>query len=595
MATRDVWQRIHWNAWGQGRGFFIDPDDQEKVFHPQGDVLPNVVPFIKENFKMDAIPETPSISMVEVLAKLPPPTISQAFLNSLKDVLRPDQISMDPENRLCHSVGKNYRDLWRMRNGLVEKVPDAVLLPMSHQEVEQIMKAAVQHDVCLIPFGGGTNVVGAVEPDPHETKRMTISVDMRRMGRLLSVDKQSRTAVFEVGVLGPALEAQLAPHGLTFGHDPDSFVHSTLGGWIATRSSGAMSNKYGELEDMVVSLKVVTPMGTVITPCNPRAVGPDINELFMGSEGTLGIITEATVKAHPKPPKRITVGWLFPSFPAACEASQEMVQKECVPTIMRCYDTAETELSFAMKSEEGVLKHWLSKGIKQYLVRYKGFDMAEISLVIIGFDGHTDAIALQQAKVKSICERHNGFCVGTSAGENWQRKKYDLPLVRDFLLEHGMWADVLETSVVYSKAIALWQDVKESMKRFWQDLNQPFWIGCHMAHQYQVGACLYFTFGGVQRDRTDINTFLQLKQVATEAILRNGGSLTHHHGVGYEHVPWMHRFHNKGGMDLLQSMKRSLDPKGICNPGKLLPPPNAATSSTDGMMFYRMGTVRSKL
>jgi len=588
----DEWERVRWNAWGHEGGFRLDAHNPDVVIHPQGDVIPGVMPYLKGVMNLSEVVDTPTLPKAAVLERLPAPLLTPGFMAACKAALGPDQVSVDPDNRLCHSVGKNYRDLWRMRNGLVEKVPDAVLLPACHRDVEIIMTAAVKHNVCLIPFGGGTNVVGAVEADPHETRRMIASVDMRRMRRLISVDMHAGTAVFEVGVLGPALEAQLAPHGLTMGHDPDSFVHSTLGGWIASRSSGAMSNKYGDLEDMVLSLRVVTPTGTVLTPTTARAVGPDLAEVFLGSEGALGIITEATVRVHRRPPCRVTIGWLFPSFRASCAAAHQMVKEDCLPTVLRCYDSAETEFSVAMKPQEGMPGWLLSKAVKRYLSCFKRFNLSDVSLVITGYDGDAEAVEQQRARAKGICRRHYAFEVGKSAGENWQRKKYDLPLVRDFLLDHGMWADVLETTVGYTTLIALWEDVRASMKRAAEALGRSLWIGAHVSHQYPSGVCLYFTFGSVQRGLEDLNDFLALKQAATEAILRNGGTLSHHHGIGYEHVPWMERYHGKEGLNVLRGLKKTLDPQGICNPGKLLPPEDDGSGDPkDRMMFFRMGTV----
>eukprot|EP01012_Entosiphon_sulcatum_P021590 TRINITY_DN2642_c0_g1_i1.p1 TRINITY_DN2642_c0_g1~~TRINITY_DN2642_c0_g1_i1.p1 ORF type:complete len:630 (+),score=69.33 TRINITY_DN2642_c0_g1_i1:184-1890(+) len=546
---------------------------------------------------------TPSVPAKTVVDRLAPAIINAAFLQDIQKNLQDHQINLDGFARLCHGFGKNYRDLWRLRNGLVERAPDAVVFPQSHREVEHIMNAATKHNVCLIPFGGGTNVVGAVEVDPRENQRMVVSVDMRRMNRLLSVDTQSKTAVFECGVLGPQLDGQLAPHGLCLGHDPDSYVHSTLGGWIATRSSGAASNRYGELEQMVVSLRVVTPQGTIITPATPRAIGPKLNEIFIGSEGALGIITEATVKVHPLPATKYYEGWLLPTFEASLAAAYEIVQSDDTPPILRCYDEEETTLSFSMKFEEGTLKDLLSKGIKHFLTAVKHFDLEKVSLVIVGYEGTRQQVTQQRHACSTHFKRHKGFNVGASAGNNWQLKKYDLPLIRDFCLEFGMWADVLETCVDYRRILPLWQDVRRSVHDTWRRQGKVGWIGAHMCHQYRVGACIYFTFASVGKDKNDIQRLLEIKTAATEAIIRNGGALTHHHGVGYEHVPWMQRHLGDNGLRLLQRLKSSIDPQGICNPSKLLPPeindPKLSKEERERllrerMMFHRMG-VSSKL
>eukprot|EP01006_Ploeotia_vitrea_P057522 TRINITY_DN68184_c5_g3_i1.p1 TRINITY_DN68184_c5_g3~~TRINITY_DN68184_c5_g3_i1.p1 ORF type:complete len:625 (-),score=51.80 TRINITY_DN68184_c5_g3_i1:116-1828(-) len=567
-----------------------------------------LVPFIQDILGVTSLPSTPSLTLKEAIDLMPPPIKQEDFWSEIRLRLQSHQVTMDPEARLCHSVGKNYRDLWRLRNGMVERPPDCVVYPQSHSDCEVLMRAAVKCNVCIIPFGGGTNVVGAVEPDPFETKRMICSVDMRRMNKMLSVSVHSQTATFEAGTLGPQIEQQLQPHGLTLGHDPDSFQHSTLGGWIGARSSGAASNKYGELEQMVISLKIVTPVGTILTPGQPRAVGPSLNDFFIGSEGVFGIITEATIKAQKIPPFCYYEGWLMPSFAVSVEASYQATQDEAAPAILRCYDQDETQLSFATQFRKSPLMEHVSKGIKGYLQHWKKFDMNQVSLVIVGYEGTKTKVKQQRAAMKKILKEHDGFCAGSTAGNNWQAKKYDLPLLRDFCLTNGLWADVLETCVTWENAMPCWEAVKIAVRDHWESRGKKGFIGCHAAHQYQTGTCLYYTFASTQEDKGDISIFLELKKAATEALLCHHGALTHHHGVGYEHVPWVDRFYGAGGMSMLHSVKHALDPTGICNPGKLLPvdvdkeadPTMSEAKKREiqekRMMFTRMGVLpESKL
>eukprot|EP01061_Rhynchopus_euleeides_P007873 TRINITY_DN16939_c0_g1_i1.p1 TRINITY_DN16939_c0_g1~~TRINITY_DN16939_c0_g1_i1.p1 ORF type:complete len:644 (+),score=282.38 TRINITY_DN16939_c0_g1_i1:43-1932(+) len=604
-SDSDTWRHIKWNGWGNKHvGMRNCEDDSTSVLHPSGKRVPGLIPFIQQELhgaseNQKPLPATPGISLEEAQRRLPAPILNRPFLQQTG--LAPNQIVFEGEARLNHATGKNYRDLWRMRNGMLQRPPDAILLPQCHDDVVKIVESANAHNVCIVPYGGGTNVVGAVEPDPQETTRMVVSLDMRRMNKLLWIEQDTQMACFEVGVLGPDLEEQLSRYGFVLGHDPDSHIHSTLGGWIATRSSGSQSNRYGEMEEMVVSLTIVTPKGVVTTQTAPRATGVSLNEVFIGSEGAFGVITQAVIKIQKRPAVKCYEGWLISSFEDGYEAFRTATLADINPTVMRLYDDDETRLSFAMKYKSNFFEQMLSKGIKAYAERWKGMKLDKICLAIIGFEGTAEDVAHERRKLHKHLKQYKAICIGQGAGRNWQEKKYDLPYIRDWALENGMWADVLETSTDYARAMPLWRDVKAAVHEEWQKIGKRGWIGCHIAHQYKTGLCLYFTFAAEQIDEKDIqDRFLPLKEAATEAILKNKGALTHHHGVGFEHVPWMKKAHGRVGLYVMQSVKKSLDPHNICNPGKLLPPmddekltdaENEAAARAS-MMFYKMGVLK---
>ena len=606
----DAYTRIKWNGWGtRDVALKLDETDPLVVIHTSGKKIRGLIPFVHKEIKGLPLPiqrpeKTPSITTEEAARCLPPPVVNAAFVAELMTLFKPDQYKNDAEVRLTHMVGKNYRDLWRARRGMIARAPDAIVLPHSHDDCVKLMECAVKHNVVLIPFGGGTNVTGCIEAAAFEKTRMVVSVDTRRMGRMLSIDRQSRTAVFECGVLGPDMEEQLGRNGFTFGHDPDSFVYSTLGGWIGARSSGAMSNSYGDIEQMVIALKVVTPTGVVETPAQARVCAIDLNGLFIGSEGCFGIITEATVKLEPIPERKVYEGWLFPSFERGYHAFSTVTRLGHAPTAMRLYDEDETRMSFAMRTEEkpNFFKDTAAAAIKQYLQHVKGFDLGNVALCIVGFEGTEEHVAHIRDVTSKIFKEHDGFGVGPHAGQNWQDKKYDLPYVRDFALSHNLWADVFETCTVYSEALPLWRAVKEAVREVWRAEGKRGWIGCHTAHQYRVGCCLYFTYAGSQIDQNDFETFLKVKRAATEAMLRHRGNLTHHHGIGYEHVPWMDRYFQAGALDLMLSIKAQIDPKDICNPYKLLPVRRKAGESDaqlkkrrlDMQLFDKLGIPRAQ-
>ena len=438
-SDADVWRKIKWNGWGAKHVSMRNcEDDPAGVIHPSGKKVPGLIPFIQQELHGSAestapLKKTPSISLEEAVKKLPAPIVNKAFL---KDIgLLSNQVVVEAEARLNHAVGKNYRDLWRMRNGYIQRPPDVIVLPQTHDEVVKIVACADAHGVVLIPFGGGTNVVGAVEPDPRETQRMVVSVDLRRMNKMLWIEKESQMACFEAGVLGPDLEEQLSRYGFLLGHDPDSHIHSTLGGWIATRSSGAQSNRYGDLEEMVVSLTIVTPKGVITTQTAPRAVAVSLKEVFLGSEGVYGIVTQAVVKVQRLPAERCYEGWLISSFEEGAEAFQTAGADDIHPTTMRLYDDDETRLSFSMKYQPSFFQKMLSNGIKSYAQKWKGMNLDKICLAIIGFEGQPDDVAHARSRLHRHMKKYKTLCIGQGAGKNWQEKKYDLPYIRDWSLD----------------------------------------------------------------------------------------------------------------------------------------------------------------
>jgi len=317
--------------------------------------------------------------------ELPEACADQPFLAKLRTCLAPCQITDDAKERVIHSYGKGFRDLFRLRRGIAAGAPDLIVYPESERDVCLTLRAAAERDIVLIPFGGGSNIAGCLER--MDARRMCVSLDMRRMRRLLAVDRRSFTAQIEAGVFGPDLEEQLGAHGLTLGHFPDSFLHSTLGGWIATRSAGMQSDKYGKIEDMVIAVRMVTPEGVLQTRVVPKSSnGIDVNHLCIGSEGTLGVITEATMRVHARPESRQVRGYLFPEFEGGIEAMLECVRQECMPAMVRLNDPDKTALSLAFRPSASSFTKIASSLFKTYL-RAKGFDQPRACLMLIALEG----------------------------------------------------------------------------------------------------------------------------------------------------------------------------------------------------------------
>jgi len=502
--------------------------------------------------------------------------INQEFLSEIISKLEANQIYTSDDERLEHAYGKSYADLFYARKGIIKKAPDIIIYPRSHDDVEFIMKSAQVHNVCVIPFGGGTNIVGGVDPrDQTMTSkgmRCIVSLDMKQMDKVISIDTQSQTALIQAGALGPILESQLSEKGWSLGHYPDSFEFSTLGGWLATRSAGMQSDAYGKIEDMLVSLKMVTPTGTVITRTTPASsAGPDLNRFIVGSEGILGVITEATMRIHKSPEVKDYRGFLFPSFEKGVEAIKECIDKNWIPSMIRLQDEFESQLAFNMKSPKKGFEALIQKQVKKFLLA-TGYQKP--CIMIVGFEGDLKNTQVISQEAVKILKKHRAFSLGKSVGKTWSKDKFNIPYLRDYMMDYAVMVDVAETAAVWSKLLNVYhKTIEEMKKRFAEEDNGTGtgYIGCHISHTYHTGACLYFTYATKQNPNKEMEQYYGYKKLITDTFLKNGATLTHHHAVGYEHSPWMETEVSATGLKALKAVKDVLDPKNICNPGKVLP------------------------
>ncbi len=503
---------------------------------------------------------------------LPPCRLPQDALAALAQVAGADAVSTSHDDRLQHAFGKSYRDLVRLRAGQVERAPDAVVRPGSEETVLVVLGLAGRHGFSVAPFGGGSSVTGGLEALGD---RPVVSLDLARLDRVLALDEASGTATIQAGIRGPALEAALAARGYTLGHFPQSWEFSSLGGWIATRSAGQQSTGYGKIEAMVVSLTVATPRRLLSTRPEPAAAtGPCLRELLVGSEGILGVITQATVRIHPLPEKRDYRGLAFHTFSEGLAAVREIAQSGLQPVTVRLSDPAETQASLVMQRQHGGVGAALQTLGKEALARL-GYDLRGGQrrgglegpcLLILGCEGLAAEVGRTRAACVTICRRHGGLDLGRGVGAQWYAERFALPYLRDVLLDRGVMTDTLETATVWSNVASLYQRVKEALHQ----AGAPF-VMCHVSHLYRTGASLYFTFLARQESGREIAQWQTMKSAATEAILDGGGALSHHHGIGYEHAAWMEREHGRLGLDALRAMKASLDPECLMNPGKVLP------------------------
>lgn len=493
--------------------------------------------------------------------RLPPPGLDDEVLVKLGAACGgAETMTTEAETRIRHAYGKSYRDLVRIRRGDVPNPPAAVLFPADHAAVARVLAAARELAVPVVPFGGGTSVVGGVEgpPGPY------VVLSLARLDRVLAVDTRSRTARIQAGIRGPDLERGLAAHGMTLGHFPQSFEYSTLGGWIAARSAGQQSTLYGKIEDMVVALRVATPAGDLETRPLPAASdGPDLNRFLAGSEGTVGVITEATVRIRPAPSHRHYEGILMPSFASGVQAIRELIQAGLEPATVRLSDPAETEGTFAMRRAP---RPGLGSLLESVARRVIG-PLDGRCLMVLGFEGTAEQVAMQRRRAEALIRKAGGMGLGAAVGREWYEHRFDLPYLRDVLLDRGVLVDTLETAALWSDLESLHAAVGAAIEKALADWGTPAWVFCHVSHAYEVGASLYFTMLARQDPDRPLEQWLAAKRAATEAIMAHGGALSHHHGVGRDHSPWYGREVGPVGAALVRSACRAADPDGLMNPG----------------------------
>jgi alkyldihydroxyacetonephosphate synthase len=502
--------------------------------------------------------------------RVPEPSRSSALSAALEDAVGEGYVSIDPLDRVIHARGKSLRDLVRHRRGDLGRLPDVVVRPADEEQVAAVVRAAVDADAVLIPFGGGTSISGSLEA-PAQEQRTVISLDVSRLRRVLAVDAPSGLARVQVGAFGPDLERQLNALGWTLGHFPDSFTHSTLGGWIATRSSGMQSDRYGDMADLTRAVRVVTPSGLLVTRPVPHAsTGPSVREMVLGSEGRLGVITEATVHVRRVPERRVILGYLFPSWSDGLAAMQDIAASEAAASVTRVSDANETAFSFATRKDPSVLDRLKSWALTTYLRRRRGFDVDAMCLSFIGYEGTQRHVAVQRKAVGRIVGRHGGLCIGPSPGELYDQKKFDTPYIRDFLLDRGTLGDVSETSAPWSRLSTVYDTVMASAHGAFDELGVRGYIMCHLSHSYHAGACLYFTFAFTPSAQSDgLAQYDVVKSAIQQAFMDSGATLSHHHAVGTEHARWLEEDISAPGVAMLQALFTGVDPGANLNPGKI--------------------------
>jgi alkyldihydroxyacetonephosphate synthase len=539
---------MRWWGWGQ---------DGHQVSLPEP-----ATALLREELGTDLSVRHEHVALEEV--RLPEPRLPGAARARLEAAVGAEHVLDDRAARVEHAAGRSYPDLVRLRSGDASRAPDAVVTPGTADEVRAVLEACSEARVAVVPFGGGTSVVGGVEPCSDGFDG-AVALDLRRLDRVVEVDRASLTATLEAGLVGPDAERRLGEQGVTLGHFPQSFEYSTVGGWVATRSAGQASSGYGRIDELVEGLRLVAPAGEVRRRAVPAsAAGPDLRELVVGSEGVLGVICEATLRVRPVPEVRRYEGWSFRSFAEGREAFRVMEQADAAPDVARLSDEEESRLALALAAAGGGAAR---KAERAYL-RMRGHEGG--CLAIAGFEGEEEDVERRRLRAGALLRAGGGVRLGRGPGEAWLRSRYAGPYLRDELLDRGLLIETLETAASWSGLEALYEAVRDALRRSLTDAGTPPVVMCHVSHLYRSGASLYFTFLARQAE-APLEQWRAAKSAASEAIVGAGGTITHHHAVGRDHAAWMSAEVGEVGLDLIRAAKQRLDPAGIMNPGKLLP------------------------
>ncbi|MBN2283716.1 MAG: FAD-binding oxidoreductase [Deltaproteobacteria bacterium] len=474
-------------------------------------------------------------------------------------------ISKDPRERLIHAHGQSLPDWIALRCGTLERYPDGVAHPTTLQDVKEILDYTQREHLVVIPYGGGTSVVGHLTIP--ESDRPVVSLSMKRLKRMITMEPESLLATFEAGVRGPDLEAQLAAKGYTFGHYPQSFEYSSLGGWIVTRSSGQQSLHYGSIDRLFVGGEVITPRGILpMTDFPVSAAGPDLKQLVLGSEGRMGVLTKAMVKITPIPEVDDVFGVFFPDWTEAFEGVRNLAAAELPLSMIRLSNPVETMTNLYLAGHEreiALLKKYLS---------LRGIPENGCCMCLIGIIGSRRIARAVKGEVNSIIGRHGAVSVGRSMGKGWKKNRFRTPYLRNTLWDAGYAVDTLETSVPWDRVEETMDEIERVIGKGLMPFDENVHVFTHLSRIYATGSSIYtqFVFRLGETPEATVERWKILKDAASRVIVKVGGTISHQHGVGIDHKPYLEAEKGSVGMGLLKEITTYLDPERRMNPTKLI-------------------------
>ena len=479
-----------------------------------------------------------------------------------ESTLKNPRVSSDASERVLHARGQSLPDWIALRSGEIENFPEAVAFPENDAQVRDLIRFAHDARVALIPYGGGTSVVGHINP---ERDTPTLTLDLSRLNQLYDLDATSHLATFGAGITGPDLETKLRVRGYTLGHYPQSWEYSTLGGWIASRSSGQQSYYYGRIENLFAGGRVETPLGELDLPPLPAsAAGPDVRQIILGSEGRAGVITRATVRIRPLPEHEAFYAGMLRDWETGARLVRELAQARVNVSMLRLSDADETQANLMLAGHANAL------GVAQRALHAAGYG-AEKCMLLYGVTGTRRECARVKREIENALREFGGLPVPFLIGDLWRKSRFRTPYLRNNLWELGYALDTLETAVPWVRVMQTASDLKNAIRYGLQNENERVLVFAHLSHVYNDGASIYVTyaFRRAQTPHETLTRWEKLKRAASHIIVAQRGTISHQHGVGVDHAPYVIAEKGALGILALENSLRALDPYGMMNPGKL--------------------------
>ncbi|MGM0767690.1 MAG: FAD-binding oxidoreductase [Pseudomonadota bacterium] len=526
-----------WNGWGDDQfNLELPPEGQQFLAQRIGNASP-----------------LPDVELKDVLPRVPDSRLPAHPV-----------ITVSAEDRIRHARGQSLADWLAMRSGDFGTFPDGVAYPETNRDVQDLLKYAGEHGVALIPYGGGTSVAGHINPLAGDTPVLT--VDMSRMNRLLDLDRDSQIATFGAGTPGPLVESQLRAHGYTLGHFPQSFELSTIGGWVASRSSGQQSLRYGRIEQLFAGGRIETLRGTLTIPTIPASsAGPDVREMILGSEGRLGVITEVRVRVTPLPEQESFHVVFFPDWEKARTACRKLVQSRTQLSMLRLSNAMETETQLALAGHPKLI------GLLESYLSLRGASGGKC-MMTFGLTGsrHQHKSALRETR--RLCADYQGVYTGTRLGNKWAEKRFTMPYLREALWQLGYAVDTLETATDWDNVDNLLNRIEENLRNGLNKKGEKAHVFTHLSHFYPQGCSIYTTYVFRVADRYEetLARWQHLKTTTSELIVRHRGTISHQHGVGKDHAAYLPVEKGELGMLAIRSLCDTFDPDQLLNPGTLV-------------------------
>ena len=575
MNKKEKFFGVNNTNWGHKWGFrdsgFIVNEDRSVTFAGNrypicGKKLSKFIPFVEEvlgvEFKIK--PKVEELDKKHVDKAF----VNHDFISELRSRFNEDRFTEEDNERLLHSHGQHSTDeVYKVLYGKLKKFTDLVFYIESEEEAIELIELAKKHDVCLIPYGGGTNVTNALRP-PEDEHRMIVTVDTRRLNKIESLDKENLMVTVQSGITGKDLEETLNKEGFTVGHEPDSYEFSTVGGWISTNAAGMKKHRYGNIEDIVQNLTMVTPSGIInqIKPLTRSSIGIKTQNILFGSEGNLGIITKATLKMHRLPAKSSYESIVLSDWQTGVQFMQDLSRSNMVPASSRLADNLQIRLGQALKEEKSGLPKLLDKFKQFVLFKVKGFDPEKFTVAVFKIEGSEVEVKTQRQNLENLAKKHGGVLAGESTGKSGYLATMVIAYIRELIFTQNILGETMETAVPWSKINQVKEEASKLIVKLHKEHNlpgKPFFTS-RISKVYHTGVCMYNTiamcYDGVENPE---DVFTEIEHIMRENFIENGGSISHHHGVGKLRKDFMSNTISEGSVEMIKGIKKNQDPHNI--------------------------------